>query len=118
MTRPQAPPDPLLSPHDLAQGLRDIGSISKVEAELLEQRITAWGQTQKAAGRLAGITEVVNLANATIAGIKNATHKAASQRLVWVLQKLLPDRSKDYLRGYHDGSTDERRKGRTHQPTS
>ena len=70
MTRPQAPPHPLLSPHEIAQGLRDSGLISQGDAHRLEQRIGAWAANEKAEGRREGIGEAVRRAKIAVAGIK------------------------------------------------
>ena len=117
MTRPQSPPHPLLSPHEIAQGLRDSGLISHGDAHRLEQRITEWAANEKAEGRREGITEAVRRAKIAVAGIKSAAQRAAAEKPLRAVQKLLPQNSEDYQRGYQDGTTDERRKARTNQPT-
>jgi hypothetical protein len=117
MTRPQSPPHPLLSPHEIAQGLRLSGLISHGDAQRLEQRITAWSANEKAEGRREGITESVRRAKIAVAGIKSAAQRAAAEKPLRAVQKLLPQNSEDYQRGYQDGTTDERRKARTNQPT-
>jgi hypothetical protein len=117
MTRPHSSPHPLLSPHEIAQGLRDSGLISHGDAHRLEQRITAWAANEKAEGRREGITESVRRAKIAVACIKSAAQRAAAEKPLRAVQKLLPQSSEDYQRGYHDGTTDERRKARTNQPT-
>jgi flagellar biosynthesis/type III secretory pathway protein FliH len=118
MTRPQPQPDPLLSPHEIAQGLHDIGRISQGDAHRLQQRITAWAASQKAEGRREGIAEAVRRAKIAVAGIKSAAQRAAAQKPLRAVQSLLlPKGSEDYQRGYQDGTTDERRKARTNQPS-
>ena len=101
MTR--ASPDPqLLSPHDIAHGLRDIARISLWEANRLEQRITAWAATQRAEGRRDGIAEAVRKAKIAVAGIKSAAQREAAQKPLRAVQSLLPKGSEDYKRGYQD----------------
>jgi hypothetical protein len=116
MTRPQSPP-PLLSPHEIAQGLHDIKSISQGDAHRLEQRITAWAASEKAEGRREGITEAARRAKIAIGGIKSAAQRAAAEKALRAVQSLLlPKGSDEYQRGYQDGTTDERRKAREHHP--
>jgi hypothetical protein len=117
MTRPQPPSHAPLSPHEIAQGLRDTTRISLWESEKLEQRITEWAAKEKAEGRREGITEAVRRAKIAVAGIKSASQRAAAEKPLRAVQKLLPQNSEDYQRGYQDGTTDERRKARTNQPT-
>lgn len=117
MTRPQPPPQPLLSPHEIAQGLRDSGLISHGDAHRLEQRIAAWAANEKAEGRREGITESVRRAKIAVAGIKSAAQRAAAEKPLRAIQKLLPQDSPEYQRGYQDGTIDERRKARMNQPT-
>jgi len=116
MTRPQSPPHPLLSPHDIAQGLHDIGRISQGDAHRLEQRITAWAASEKAEGRRDGIAEAVRRAKIAVAGIKSAAQRAAAEKPLRAVQKLLPQGSEDYQRGYQDGTIDERRKINENRP--
>ena len=118
MTRPQPPSHAPLSPHEIAQGLRDTTRISLWEAEKLEQRITEWAAKEKAEGRREGITEAVRRAKIAVAGIKSAAQRAAAEKPLRAVQKLLPQNSEEYQRGYQDGTTDERRKTRTNQPVS
>jgi hypothetical protein len=117
MTRPQPPSHPPLSPHEIAQGLRDSGLISHGDAHRLEQRITAWAANEKAEGRREGIIESVRRAKIAVAGIKSAAQRAAAEKPLRAVQKLLPQDSPEYQRGYQDGTIDERRKARTNQPT-
>lgn len=117
MTRPQPPPHPLLSPHEIAQGLRDSGLISHGDAHRLEQRIAAWAAKEKAEGRREGIIQSVHRAKIAVAGIKSAAQRAAAEKPLRAVQKLLPQDSPEYQRGYQDGTIDERRKARTNQPT-
>jgi len=118
MTRPQSPPHPLLSPHEIAQGLRDSGLISHGDAHRLEQRITAWAANEKAEGRREGIIQSVHRAKIAVAGIKSAAQRAAAEKPLRAVQSLLlPKGSEEYQRGYQDGTIDERRKTRTNQPT-
>jgi hypothetical protein len=42
----------ILSPHEIVTSLHDSGVIDKGTAQRLEQRITAWADSQKADGRL------------------------------------------------------------------
>ncbi len=105
-----------LTPHDIAQLLRDIGRISNGEAHTLEQRIVAWGQSQKAIGHHEGIVEAVSRAKTAVLGIKSAAQRAAAEKPLRAVQKLLPGHTEDYQRGYRDGTTDERRKSASAQP--
>ncbi len=118
MTRPQPQPEPLLSPHEIAQGLHDIGRISQGDAHRLQQRITAWAASEKAEGRREGIAEAARRAKIAVAGIKSAAHRAAAEKPLRAVQSLLPPGSEDYRRGYRDGSHDERRKSLAAKPTS
>jgi hypothetical protein len=105
-----------LAPHEIAQLLRDIGRISHGEAHSLEQRITAWGESQKAIGHHEGIVEAVRRAKIAVSGIKSAAQRAAAEKPLRAVQKLLPNNTEDYQRGYRDGTTDERRKSACAQP--
>lgn len=53
------------------QSLQDIGRISHGEAHRLEQRITAWADSQKAKGRQDGKAEAARKAKFVVAGIKS-----------------------------------------------
>jgi hypothetical protein len=110
--------DPPLSPHDIAQGLRDSGLIKAGDAHRLEQRITAWAASEKTEGRREGIAEAARRAKIAVAGIKSAAHRAAAEKPLRAVQSLLPPGSEDYQRGYRDGSHDERRKALAAKPTS
>jgi hypothetical protein len=59
----------------------------------------------------------VHRSKIAVAGIKSAAQRAAAEKPLRAVQKLLPQNSEDYQRGYQDGTTDERRKARTSQPT-
>jgi hypothetical protein len=104
----------ILSPHEIAQWLRDSGKISLGDAHRLEQRIIAWGNGQKADGRRNGLVEAVRKASIVVAGIKTASQNAAAQKVLRAIEGLLPkgpDATKEaYARGYTDGAADERRK--------
>src|ERR1700722_2731548 len=100
MTRLPPPPHPLQSPHEIAQGLHDIGRISQGDAHRLEQRITAWAASEKAEGRREGIAEAVRRAKIAVGGIKSAAQRAAAEKTLRAVQKLLPQGSEDYQRGY------------------
>jgi hypothetical protein len=94
--------DPPLSPHDIAQGLRDSGLIKAGDAHRLEQRITAWAATQRAEGRRDGIAEAVRKARIAVGTIKSAAQRAAAEKPLRAVQSLLPKGSEDYKRGYQD----------------
>jgi hypothetical protein len=111
-------PEPPLSPHEMAEALRDSGLIKLVDANRLEQRITAWADAKKAEGRLEGITESLRRAKIAVAGIKSGAQRAAAEKPLQAIQKLLPHHSEDYRRGYQDGTHDERRKAIAAKPTS
>jgi hypothetical protein len=110
----------ILPLHDIAQWLQDIGRISHGEAHRLEQRIAAWANTQKAEGRREGIIDAARKAKFIVAGIKSPGQRAAAEKVLHAVERLLPqgsdERKEAYARGYTDGSTDERRKLRTKQP--
>jgi len=108
---------PILSPHEIAQGLRDITRISLWEANKLEQRIAEFAASQKAEGRREGIAEAARRAKIAVAGIKSAAQRAAAEKPLRAVQSLLPQDSPEYQRGYRDGSHDERRKARSNQPS-
>ena len=64
----------------------------------------------KAAERV--LAESVRRAKIAVAGIKSAAQRAAAEKPLRAVQKLLPQDSPEYQRGYQDGTTDERRKAR------
>jgi len=107
----------IFPPHDIAQGLQDIGRISQGEAHLLEQRISAWADSRKAEGRRDGIVEAARKAKLALAAIRSASQRAAAEKVLRAAERLLPkgpDEAKEaYARGYTDGAADERRKGWT-----
>jgi hypothetical protein len=107
----------ILPPHDIAQRLQDIGRISDGEAHRLEQRIAGWTDTQKAEGRPGGIVEAARKAQLVVAGIKSASQRAAAEKVLRAVERLLPQGSEAlkeaYGRGFTDGVVHERRKTRT-----
>jgi hypothetical protein len=109
--------DPPLSPHEIAQSLRDSGLIKLGDAHRLEQRIAAWADAKKAEGRREGIAEAVRRAKIAVLGIKSAAQRAAAEKPLRAVQSLLPHDSPEYQRGYRDGSHDERRKALAAKPT-
>ena len=86
MTRPQSPPALLLSPHEIARGLRDSGLISHGDAHRLEERITAWAANEKAEGRRESIIQSVHRAKIAVAGIKSAAQRAAAEKPLRAIQ--------------------------------
>jgi flagellar biosynthesis/type III secretory pathway protein FliH len=108
--------DILLSPQDIVTSLSDSGEISKGTAVRLEQRITAWAESQKAEGRRDGILEAARRAKYVVAGIKSAGQRAAAEKVLRAIQRLLAHgdeaRKEAYERGYKDGVTEQRRKPR------
>lgn len=105
----------ILPPHEIVTSLHDSGIIDKGTAQRLERRITAWAERQKAEGRRDGIVEAAAKARFVVAGIKSASQRAAAQKVLRAVERLLPqgpDATKEaYARGYTDGAADERRKG-------
>jgi len=114
MTQEQPP----LTPHEIAQALRDSGLLKPGDAHRLEQRIGAWADAKKAEGRREGIAEAVRKAKIAVAGIKSAAQRAAAEKPLRAVLSLLPPGSEDYQRGYRDGSHDERRKTLAAKPSS
>lgn len=72
--------DDILDPHEIAQWLRDAGSISLGGAHRLEQRIIAWAEGQKAQGRKDGIAEALGRAQAVVARIMSAAQRTAADK--------------------------------------
>jgi len=110
----------ILPPHEIVTSLHDSGIIDKGTAQRLERRITAWAERQKAEGRRDGIVEAAAKARFVVAGIKSASHRAAAQKVLRAVEKLLPQdggaRHQAYARGHQDGATNERRKMGANQP--
>lgn len=110
----------IFPPHEIAAFLYDSGVIDKGTAHRLEQRIAAWADSQKAEGRKNGIAEAAAKAKFAVAGIKNAGQRAAAQKVLRAVERLLPqgpDAAKEaYTRGFADGAADERRKSWTRAP--
>jgi hypothetical protein len=99
----------LLSPQDIVTSLSDSGEISKGTALRLEERIILWAESQKAEGRRDGILEAARRAKYVVAGIKSAGHRAAAEKVLRAVQRLLAKgdevRREAYERGYKDGIT-------------
>src|ERR1700735_5711536 len=98
---------PLLSPHEIATFLLDSGWIDKGEADRLEKRITAHGDSRASEGRNAGIATAGRKAAAVAASVKGANQRASAQKVWRAIEALLPpDRKADkeeYARGFKDG---------------
>jgi hypothetical protein len=109
----------ILSPEEIAQWLQDIGCISHGQRLRLEQRIITWADNQKAEGRRNGIVEAARKANFVVAGIKSPSQRAAAEKVLRAVKRLLPqgsnERQEAYARGFTDGAVQERRK-HTRQP--
>lgn len=105
------------SPHEIVGSLCDSGVIDKGTAHRLEQRIKAWGESQKAEGRRDGIAEALRRAQAVVAKIRSVAQRAAAEKPLRAIEKLLPQGlpaiKEAYSCGYTDGAADERRKGWT-----
>jgi len=110
----------IFSHHEIVTSLCGMKVIDKGTAHRLEQRIKAWANSRKAEGRPDGIAEAARKANLVVAGIKSASGRAAAQKMLRAVEKLLPqgpDAAKEaYARGYTEGVADERQKMKTRQP--
>jgi hypothetical protein len=56
----------------------------------LEQRVTACAESQKAEGRRDGILEAARRAKYVVAGIKSAGQRAAAEKVLRAVERLLP----------------------------
>ena len=73
---------PLFSPHEIATFLLDSGWIDKGEADRLEKRITAYGDSRASEGRNAGIATAARKAAAVAGSVKGASQRVGAQK-VW-----------------------------------
>ena len=98
---------PLLSPHEIATFLLDSGWIDKGEADRLEKRITAYGDSRASEGRKEAIATAARKAAAVAASVKGANQRSAAQKVWRAIESLLPhDREAEkeaYARGFKDG---------------
>ena len=98
---------PLLSPHEIATFLLDSGFIDKGMADRLERRIVAYGDTRASDGRKEGLQTCARRAAAAAAGIKSASQREGARKVLYAIERLLPDGrealKEAYSRGFNDG---------------
>jgi hypothetical protein len=99
---------PLLSPHEIAAILLDSGWIDKGNADRLEKRITAYGDSREGEGRNAGIATAARKAAAVAAFVKGTNQRAGAQKVWRAIEALLPQgrqaEKEAYARGFKDGA--------------
>jgi flagellar biosynthesis/type III secretory pathway protein FliH len=98
----------ICTPHEIVGSLRDSGIIDTGTPRRLEQRIIAWAESQKAEGRRDGIADALRRAQAVVARIRSAAQRAAAEKALRAIEKLLPQGQpaikEAYTRGYSDGA--------------
>jgi hypothetical protein len=99
---------PLLSPHEIATFLLDSGLIDKADADRLEKRITAHGDSRASEGRNAGIATAARKAAAVAGSVRGANQRTGAQKVWRAIEGLLPHgreaEKEAYARGFKDGA--------------
>src|ERR1700689_4267624 len=99
---------PLLSPHEIATFLLDSGLIDKAEADRLEKRIGAHGDSRASEGRNAGIATAARKAAVVAGSVKGASQRVGAQKVWRAIEGLLPQgreaEKEAYARGFKDGT--------------